>query len=230
MLCDSTSGYCYHFDIYSGRDLDFEDLKTVWVASPVVLKLCQSIFDTGRTVYTDRYYTSPILAYYLSKVGLYFCVTTMTNRKGFPKTLIDPSQRNEQGSSQWQQCQTSAIEATRWMDKRHIYFVSTGLLSEHDDSFVTRHDKAGKDVRVKCTPAVQMYYTELYYQDNAMIGGVDVSDKMARLNKSRKTSMVHPGWQKNDAAGSCECLHYLQGWRQINWSTDLYTPCHPSAY
>ena len=153
--------------------------RYVWVVPKTIYKLCQSVFDTGRTVYTDRYYTSPILAHYLRKVGLYFCGTSMTNRKGFPKTLIDQSRKSEQGSYQWQQCQTTGIVATRWMDKRPIYFVLTGLLPEDADCFVTRHDKAGKDLRVKCIPAVQTY--------NAMMGGVDVSDKMARLDKSRKS-------------------------------------------
>ena len=42
-----------------------------------------------------------------------------------------------------------------------------------------RHDTQGNELTVNCTPAVKQYI--------GMMGGVYVSDKMARLDKSRKT-------------------------------------------
>ena len=41
-----------------------------------------------------------------------------------------------------------------------------------------RHDTQGNELTVNCTPAVKQY--------NAMMDGVDMSAKMARLDKSRK--------------------------------------------
>lgn len=98
MLCDSKSGYCSNFDIYSGRDEDFNGLDNIGVVSAVVIKLCQVMHGSNRTVYTDRYYTSPSLAYYLDQLGLRFCGTAMTNRTGFPKaTLVKKATECSQG-------------------------------------------------------------------------------------------------------------------------------------
>ena len=58
MACDATNGYLFNFDVYSGRDSDFEVLSTVNNSSAVVLKLIQSLWGKGYHVYCDRYYTS----------------------------------------------------------------------------------------------------------------------------------------------------------------------------
>lgn len=177
MLCDSQSGYCWNFDIYSGRDEDFAD-HDIGVTSAVVIKLCQELSGSNRTLFTDRYYTSPSLAHYLNLLGLRFCGTAMTNRTGFPKDLVKKPSECEQGQFQWMMCHNTHIVATRWCDKRPIYFVSTGYLPEVPDCTVRRHDKKGNELTVACTPAVKRY--------NQMMGGVDRSDKMAKLDKSRK--------------------------------------------
>ena len=179
MLCDSTSGYCYNFDLYSGRDVDFEELENVGITAAVVIKLCQDLWDSGRIVYTDRYYTSPSLCFYLQKLGLYACGTAMTNRQGFPKELIKKANLCKQGDFEWQQCSNTSILATRWCDRRPIYFLSTCFIPEHDECNVIRHDKRGNELVVKATPAVVEY--------NKMMGGVDINDKMAKMDKSRKT-------------------------------------------
>lgn len=137
MLCDSTSGYCHNFDLHSGKDVDFNDLETVSITSAVVIKLCQSMYDSGRVLYTDRYYTSPILAYYLGKLGLRVCGTSMTKVTGFPEELVTRRGEEQQGSYEWLQCQTTGILATRWVDKLPVYFVSTGFVQEQTTALLS---------------------------------------------------------------------------------------------
>jgi hypothetical protein len=54
LLCDSTTGYNCNFDIYCGKDRDFEHLDNIGLASTVVLKLCQKYYNRGHIIYTDR--------------------------------------------------------------------------------------------------------------------------------------------------------------------------------
>ena len=88
MLCDSKTSYLFDFDVYCGIDPDFEHLDNINVTSAVVLKLSQDLWGSGRTLYTDRYYTSPTLAYYLLESGMHLCGTRMPNRKMFPRALF----------------------------------------------------------------------------------------------------------------------------------------------
>lgn len=180
MLCDSETGYNLNFDVYCGKDPDFEHVNNIGLVSGVVLKLCQIYFGKGHTVYTDRFYTSPTLLHLLHKVDLLGCGTVMTNREHFPKQLIKKeSECKIQGESEWLQCSKTGIVATRWTDKRPIYFLSNAHVASYPDCTVQRTDKKGNKLTVPATPSVVEY--------NKYMGGVDLNDKMSRLDKSRKT-------------------------------------------
>lgn len=180
MLCDSISGYNYNYDIYCGRDEDFEDLSSFGLATAVVLKLCQPLYSKGHTIYTDRFYTSPTLLISLRYVGLSGCGTIMTNRKYFPKELVKAKRECKvPGESEWRMCKKTGLVATRWVDKSPIYFLSNAHLPEREGITVLRTTKTGERVEVKATPSVVEY--------NKYMGGVDHNDKMTRIDKSRKS-------------------------------------------
>ena len=180
MLCDATSGYNYNFDVYCGKDKDFGHLSTIGLATAVVLKLCQPLFDKGHIIYTDRFYTSATLLKSLRHVGLSCCGTVMTNRKFFPTQLVKPkSQCKVPGESEWVQCKKSGIVATRWVDKSPIYFLSNAHVAAVDGITVSRTTNPGTTVLVPATPTVVEY--------NKFMGGVDQNDKMTRMDKARKS-------------------------------------------
>ncbi|KAL6419436.1 hypothetical protein ACFW04_011413 [Cataglyphis niger] len=57
-LCESSTGYCYNFKIYTGRD----KIHTTENASETVVKeLSKPIFYKGHTLYLDNWYSSPNL-------------------------------------------------------------------------------------------------------------------------------------------------------------------------
>ena len=60
------------------------------LSGQVVISLTRHLQDEGRTVYTDNFYTSPILAHYLESKGIYTCGTVRCHRKGFPAELVKP--------------------------------------------------------------------------------------------------------------------------------------------
>lgn len=183
MACDAKSGYAFNLDVYCGTDKDFVDLNSVNKSAAVVLKLVQSLWDKGYHIFTDRYYTSPNLLHWLRRLNLSGTGTCMTNRRGFPKSIVvskGEGRKLKQGDFKWVQCQTTGIVATRWTDKKPIYFLSNAVVPETNDPItVTRVTKTGEKIQVAATPSVCVY--------NRCMGGVDLNDKMAKLDKSRKS-------------------------------------------
>lgn len=181
MACCADSAYAFSLDIYSGRDADFDDLNTVNKVAAVVVKLVQELWGEGYHIFTDRFYTAPLLFHWLRSLDLSATGTCNTNRKHFPKELIDKKDK-EQGRSEWRQCKVTGIVATRWTDKRPIYFLSNGCVPEvsGDSLTVKRRNKKGETLEVRAPPSVVLY--------NQKMGGVDLNDKMAKLDKSRKST------------------------------------------
>ena len=182
MACCASSGYAFNLDVYCGKDADFANLLTVNNSAAVVLKLVQQLWSKGYHIYTDRYYRSPALLHWLRMLGLSGTGTYMTNRKGFPKDLVKTQKEGKslpQGEFEWRQCHKTGIVATRWADKKPIYFISNGLRAEASEPVtVVRHNKVGQELVVPATPVVKY---------NKCMGGVDMNDKMAKIDKSRES-------------------------------------------
>ena len=77
VLADSDTGYLYSVAIYYGKE-------TMLVSSPglnhttrFVLTLVQPVCNMGNDLYTDRLYTSPLLARELSNLGITLTGTVM---------------------------------------------------------------------------------------------------------------------------------------------------------
>ena len=91
-MCDSTSAYIVAFVPYYGRftrdGLAGPDLR---FTSRIVLELCgklsSSANGTGYYVFTDRFYTSPILCEELRKMSFHLTGTVMASRKEMPNDI-----------------------------------------------------------------------------------------------------------------------------------------------
>lgn len=86
-------GYTYDFRIYCGK----EKSGTENVATSIVLKLCNSLLDFGRTVYVDNYYTSVELSHKLLARKTHLVGTLRKKRKNNPKDVI--SKKLKRGDS-----------------------------------------------------------------------------------------------------------------------------------
>jgi hypothetical protein len=56
----STTGYCFRFEVYTGKS-ENRDKKTN-IGQQVVLRLLEEYLGCGRVLFTDNYFTSPLLA------------------------------------------------------------------------------------------------------------------------------------------------------------------------
>ena len=83
-LCDSATCYCIDYDIYTGRFYDYD--RTLGQGCSVVLKLVSNM-PFGSKLYTDNFYTSPILAKELWQLNIGLIGTVRPNRQGMPDAL-----------------------------------------------------------------------------------------------------------------------------------------------
>lgn len=72
--------------IYTGKNADSD--SSAGLCTRVVLDLMSGLEKDGYNLYTDNYYTSPLLYTSLYKKGVNACGTMHANRKGLPPDLI----------------------------------------------------------------------------------------------------------------------------------------------
>ncbi|XP_046406430.1 piggyBac transposable element-derived protein 4-like isoform X1 [Ischnura elegans] len=151
MLSEADSGYVWNFSVFCGQSN---------VVINIVTNLLGSLSGAGRTLYTDRFYTSPELARELEKIGTALVGTVMKNRRGLPrewKNLI--LQKGEQIFRR-----SENLLAICWKDKRPVYMLST----RHTAQMITYQTKRGTE---KTKPACVLDY-------NQNKAGVDLTDQL----------------------------------------------------
>lgn len=196
VLADSVTAYCHNFDIYVGK-YNTRSNNFFGLSGHVVIALTKHLQHEARTVYTDNFYTSPILVHYLESKGIYTCGTVRSNRKGFPADLIiskGDERKLARGRMDWRQC--GPIIAHCWKDNRIVYYLSTGLLPEQEALTTVRKKKDGTREEFPCPPVSSEY--------QKYMGGVDHMDQMTRLNKEKKPMR----WYRRGERKLFECSMY----------------------
>ncbi|XP_056020995.1 piggyBac transposable element-derived protein 4-like [Ostrea edulis] len=151
-ICESDTGYCCGFDIYTGKK---PGGRQHGLGYDVVWNLSKHYHHQNRHLYFDRFFSSVTLAEHLELVGTYVCGTIVANRKGLPDNVKKAKLKNRGDIIQMQK---GNLIATSFKDKRQITFLS---------SFAPPHldENTGK-------PHVNILY-------NKHMGGVDKFDQMA---------------------------------------------------
>ena len=180
MLCDSASGYLFNFEVYMGKNADSQQTNAPSsLTLRVVIDLCKPIVQTGRHLYIDRFYTSRALLYHLRRMKIYTCGTVMINR-GFPHEIVPATNKElERGTHLWRLDHSSGILAVTWQDQKPISFMSSIHQPSDEPANVRRHTKQGVALQISAPTCVVDY--------NEKMGGVDLNDRMTKLDKSRKT-------------------------------------------
>lgn len=173
VLADSTNGYVYRFQIYTGKQVN-ENSSSMGLCTRVVLDLMSGLEDQHFKLYTDNYYTSPSLFTYLYENGINACGTARTNRKGFPKDIVIGKRKVNRGSYDYRS--NGPLLACSWFDKRAVYFLSTNhpaMLTNEELPTVKRwHDKRER-VDISCPPLLSDYIS--------FMRGVDRGDQLLEL-------------------------------------------------
>ena len=82
--------------IYSGKESDTSQ-NQVGLCTKVVLDLVSGFENTWLELYTDNFYTSPILYNHLYNRGINACGTVRCDRKEYPKSLVTPYSKTMRG-------------------------------------------------------------------------------------------------------------------------------------
>lgn len=160
--CDSSTGYLFEFDLYTGRKTNAE----VGLGESVVLNLTQKLNGLGCEIYFDNFFNSPRLQYKLMMKNLKACGTVRTNRKNIPKNLpLDKTmQRGDIYYASFQ-----GISLIKWMDTKSVHML-TNFISPEETTFVKRRQaKSAQKISVVCPEVITNY--------NKYMGGVDLMDQ-----------------------------------------------------
>ncbi|GBP51865.1 PiggyBac transposable element-derived protein 4 [Eumeta japonica] len=160
--CESSTGYLYQFDLYTGKKTNTE----IGLGETVALCLTEQLKGLGCEVYFDNFFNSPALQHKLMMQNTKACGTVRTNRKNVPKSL--PSDKSMKRGD-IHAVSTNGITFVKWMDTKAVHML-TNFISPVPTSTVKRR-QAGTAQKINVTcPEVVMRY-------NKYIGGVDLMDQ-----------------------------------------------------
>lgn len=161
-LCDSKSGYVYNFDIYAGKEIQYDKDSTL--GERVVKKLVECVPANSNTfICFDRFFTSVRLMYDLSFAATGTCIK---NRKNVPQHQT----KLARGDSKML-ATTAGITTSFWQDTKEVVVVSNCHAGEMSE--VQRKNKKGERITLQCPKSIADY--------NEFMGGVDLSDQLTTL-------------------------------------------------
>uniref|UniRef100_A0A1Y1N5A9 PiggyBac transposable element-derived protein domain-containing protein n=1 Tax=Photinus pyralis TaxID=7054 RepID=A0A1Y1N5A9_PHOPY len=163
VLCDCETGIVLDFIVYIGKDTNayVEELKGMGSSGSIVGTLLKSYLDYGHSLYTDNYYSSPILSNYLFDRKTNSCGTVRLTRKHMPKL----SKNINRGDVSWKSSEKMLV--IRWKDRRDVTMIST----MHENKMVSLEKKdrtTGEPVK---KPLCIVNYNE-------RMGAIDRADMM----------------------------------------------------
>lgn len=163
MCADAETAYIHSFEVYTGKsDLGVEH----GLAYNVVMHLLQDLLDSGRTLYTNNFYSSPVLFRDLYNQGIYASGTCRSNKKHFPKSILPEAKKIAKGESLFQHL--GSLTCGRWVDKRDVLFVSTVFRNEIEQ--LERRSSEG-ELETLSKPKIITDY-------NRFMAGVDKADQL----------------------------------------------------
>ena len=133
VLSESATGYLQRVCVYFGKETQLVNNDHPHTVR-VVQTLVEPFHSKGYDLYVDRFYTSPLLATELQKVGITITGTVQANRRGFPKD-ITAKRKVPRGTVA--AARAGDILVLSWMDKRKVLMLST----KHNASKITVHTR-----------------------------------------------------------------------------------------
>ena len=162
VCADAKTGYIHSFEVYTGKsELGVEH----GLAYSVVMHLMEDLMDSGRTMYCDNFYTSPVLFEDLYQKGIYASGTCRSNKKYLPQSILPGEHKMVKGESVF--LHSGGLTFGRWLDKRDVLFLSSLYRNEIDE--VERRTTGGLVEKVSKPKIITDY--------NQHMSGVDKADQ-----------------------------------------------------
>ena len=162
VLCDCETGYTLNMIVYTGTDIDIPKVPRkdpFGMSGTIVKKMMLPYLGKGHILYTDNWYTSPVLCQFLHDNKTGSCGTVKKTRKFMPKftsqmtKVDDPASSDEADENNDQQQRrprqllrrkknryiqrekSGKVLAIKWNDKRAVHLLTTvhkGAIVETD--------------------------------------------------------------------------------------------------
>ena len=116
VLCDCETGYILDIIVYIGKGT-ISQPDPLGFSGSIVKKLLEDYLGKGHTLYTDNYYTSPMLSQWLKENNLASCGTVRPNRKHMP--LFPKVAKGEQRAYT-----ANEMLCVKWHDKRDVHMLT----------------------------------------------------------------------------------------------------------
>ncbi|XP_050038624.1 piggyBac transposable element-derived protein 4-like [Dermacentor andersoni] len=161
-ICESTSGYCLKFAIYTGKSDKSPATAGMLCSEAVVIELASEYLPNGHTIFVDNWYSSPSLFLRVKGSGSNAVGTARLHRKNMPKDFKKLNLQRGECSTVF----SHGIMASKWQDKKPVTMLSTvHAAADFTDSCKKIRD--GQPIR---KPRVVLDY-------NTGMGGVDRHDQ-----------------------------------------------------
>ncbi|XP_025196777.1 piggyBac transposable element-derived protein 4-like [Melanaphis sacchari] len=120
ILCEVETDFILDFIIYTGKTTDIKACDiNLGQSGAIVCTLFEGYLKKGRTLFTDNWYTSPLLSTYLHKNKTNSCGTVRKTRRGMPEL------KNKLKVGETQSLHTTKMLVMRWLDRRDVYMLTT---------------------------------------------------------------------------------------------------------
>ena len=120
VLSESRSGYMYNLVIYYGKETQLITAPGLNHTTRVILTAMTPLANMGYDLYTDRFYTSPIVADEL-KINTTVTGTVMVNKKNMPAATKSKRLKPKKGDVSTYR----PLVVMQWTDKRTLTTLST---------------------------------------------------------------------------------------------------------
>lgn len=176
-LCDS-NGYIFHIQLYAGKDFDVHHEEGQAFAVVKHLMETSQLLNKGYHLYTDNFYTRPLLAEYLLERKTLLTGTVRANSKGLPEEKSSKLQVGE--CKFWRKGEMLCLSFREKKSQTKPVL----LLTTAHNAVVQENVIRGRE---KKKP-------EAIFDYNAFMGGVDISDKQLYHYASDRSTRRY--WKK----------------------------------
>jgi hypothetical protein len=150
--CLSSEHYLLHFEIYAGKEGAPSDAGAT---VDTVLRMTADYKDQGYILYTDNWFTSPVLLRALVQRGIRLCGAVRSNRKGMPVFPDEDIRALNRG--EWIQRQKGDATVAAWRDQQ-LLRVLYNHCSPNEVASLQRWNDRGHKVSIGCPRAVRDYF------------------------------------------------------------------------
>jgi hypothetical protein len=113
IYCLANESYLLHFEVYEGKE---EHPSPFGSTYDTVIRMLHEYEYKQHILFTDNWFTSPILMNALKQKGIYMCGSVKRNRKGMP--IINDQSINNLSQGEWIHRQQGDISLDIWSDQR----------------------------------------------------------------------------------------------------------------